>query len=477
MPPKNKGTSKKSSAKTKAPTLIDGLTKEEMSKEQLEEHIVRLREELDREREERNYFQLERDKIQTLWKITDRELEEAKAERKNLDKDIEEDEGRHQVEIKVYKQKMKHLLCEHQNTISELKADGLVTSEVVQKEQQQLETKLHNERRSIMVDIQELDNESLVMELELKHKEEMSETRNDWEKKLAEVEAKYEEKLKLLPQDLDNMRTNVTIEREAHWKNHIAALTENHNKVLSEAHEIAHGMEDVAEASHLIRLEIKKMKTDQTVKEKDLIPVLQDNKRLADLITEAKKEVNDLEKKMKNSILTKDVTENIKEKELSDLKWNYEVLEKKFSKLQLERDQLYKTHIENIEKVQQKADTDNALLERRVSALTDSVEATQARLSSLLCAPNVDQTALRGITDGIQETIDSSNKSIQNLQHKKALISKAREDLLLTYEAKQRALGVPVEELSVKPFESSLAGKSLEQISALGKRRINKSPN
>ena len=30
---------------------------------QLEEHVKRLREELEREREERNYFQLERDKV------------------------------------------------------------------------------------------------------------------------------------------------------------------------------------------------------------------------------------------------------------------------------------------------------------------------------------------------------------------------------------------------------------------------------
>lgn len=68
---------------------------------QLEEHIVRLREELDREREERNYFQLERDKIHTFWGITERQLEEATADQKNLEKDVEEDEGRHQVEIKV----------------------------------------------------------------------------------------------------------------------------------------------------------------------------------------------------------------------------------------------------------------------------------------------------------------------------------------------------------------------------------------
>lgn len=68
---------------------------------QLEEHIMRLREQLDREREERNYFQLERDKIHTFWEITDSKLEEVTAEKKNFDKDMEEDEGRHQVEIKV----------------------------------------------------------------------------------------------------------------------------------------------------------------------------------------------------------------------------------------------------------------------------------------------------------------------------------------------------------------------------------------
>lgn len=36
---------------------------------QLEEHIGRLREELDREREERNYFQLERDKVNSHFEI------------------------------------------------------------------------------------------------------------------------------------------------------------------------------------------------------------------------------------------------------------------------------------------------------------------------------------------------------------------------------------------------------------------------
>lgn len=68
---------------------------------QLEDHIAQLREELNRERDERNYFQLERDEITGYWRITERELAVAKAELRKLEKDIEEDEELHRLELKV----------------------------------------------------------------------------------------------------------------------------------------------------------------------------------------------------------------------------------------------------------------------------------------------------------------------------------------------------------------------------------------
>ena len=58
---------------------------------------MRIREELDREREERNYFQLERDKVNTFWEITKRQLEERKANLRNVEREMEESEERHQV--------------------------------------------------------------------------------------------------------------------------------------------------------------------------------------------------------------------------------------------------------------------------------------------------------------------------------------------------------------------------------------------
>ena len=41
-------------------------------------------------------------------------------------RELEESEERHMMEVKVYKQKVKHLLYEQENNIAELKAENMV---------------------------------------------------------------------------------------------------------------------------------------------------------------------------------------------------------------------------------------------------------------------------------------------------------------------------------------------------------------
>lgn len=41
-----------------------------MTRDQLEAFALKLKAEMEREREERNFFQMERDKIRTFWEIT-----------------------------------------------------------------------------------------------------------------------------------------------------------------------------------------------------------------------------------------------------------------------------------------------------------------------------------------------------------------------------------------------------------------------
>ncbi|XP_044058482.1 dynein regulatory complex subunit 4-like isoform X2 [Siniperca chuatsi] len=129
-----------------------------------------------------------------------------------------------------------------------------------------------------------------------------------------------------------------------------------------------------------------------------------------------------------------------RQKELKELKLECKELDQKISKVQLDRDNLHKTFTENIQKVQLKADSNIMRLEKKLKDLTDNVKKTQAQFSSVLSASNVDQSALGGVINKIEEYLDSCNNSIKNLQFRKAQISKAHKDLLLTYEA----LGVPV---------------------------------
>ena len=74
--------------------------------------------------------------------MTRKELEETRAEVRVKDRELEESEERHMMEVKVYKQKVKHLLYEQENNIAELKAENMVSLKVSVHECVQLYTKL-----------------------------------------------------------------------------------------------------------------------------------------------------------------------------------------------------------------------------------------------------------------------------------------------------------------------------------------------
>jgi hypothetical protein len=122
---------------------------------------------LDREREERNYFQLERDKVNTFWEITKRQLDEKKAELRNKDREMEDAEERHQVEIKVMKQKVKHLLYEHQNNLAQLKSEAQLESKVSEELNEDSKLELRKEKRNLKISMkeQELAHEDVIRNL------------------------------------------------------------------------------------------------------------------------------------------------------------------------------------------------------------------------------------------------------------------------------------------------------------------------
>lgn len=473
MPPKKgkKGKKgKKKSAKPKTPTVIDGMSTEEMSKEQLEEHIGRLREELEREREERNYFQLERDKVNTFWEITKRQFDEKKAELRNKDREMEDAEERHQIEIKVYKQKVKHLLYEHQNNISELKTESSIALKRAQEEHRDQESELRKDKRSLKVinKEQELAHENEHKDLRTKQDQYITELRENFEREAREIEAKYEKKLRVLRDELELKRKSEIHEIEERKNGQINALMKNHEKAFSD---IKNYYNDITLNNlaliNSLKEQIEEMKKKDERMEKEMAEIQLQNKRLIEPLQKAREEVDDLRKQLANyqkdkaSLSSAKARLRVMDKDMKSLQWEHEVLEQRFGKTQAERDELYKKFVKAIHEVQQKSNFKNLLLEKKLSALADSLEKKEAQLNEVLSASNLDPTALTVVTRKLEDVLDSKNSAIKDLQYELARVCKAHNDLLRTYESKLHAFGVPVEELGFKPLESTVGGQEL----------------
>ncbi|XP_042311208.1 dynein regulatory complex subunit 4 isoform X2 [Sceloporus undulatus] len=443
-----------------------------MTKEQLDEHIGRIREELDREREERNYFQLERDKIHTFWEITRRQLDEKKAELRNKDREMEEAEERHQVEIKVYKQKVKHLLYEHQNNLTELKAEGTVSMKLAQKDHRSQEMELRKDMRTLKVELkeQELANEMVVKNLSLKQQEDTTQLRNDFERQVKEIEAKYEKKMRVLREELDLRRKTEIHEIEERKNGQINTLMKNHEKAFSD---IKNYYNDVTLNNlaliNTLKEQMEEMKKKEEHLEKEMAEVLLQNKRLVEPLQRAREEVAELQRKLahyeKDKIMLVNIRARLKvtEKELKDLQWEHEVLQQRFSKVQEERDDLYQKFTKAINEVQQKTGFKNLLLERKLLGLANILEKKEVQLNEVLAASNLDPSALSVVTRKLEDVLDSKNNAIKDLQYELARVCKAHNDLLRTYEAKLSAFGIPLDNLGFKPLETSVLGQTLGQ--------------
>ncbi|KAM4521301.1 dynein regulatory complex subunit 4-like [Fundulus diaphanus] len=170
MPPKRK------TKKNKKPsTVVDALPTQEESKDQLWEKALSLQEELQSVRKEKTFFKLERDKAQEIWKMSEENLEESELLLKSKIRAKAEAEERHQAEITVYKQKLKHILSEQHNDVFEARTGAVSSSSLVQNQNTEAELELRREIESLQAECREkkLQEHKAIKQLKLNHQLEL----------------------------------------------------------------------------------------------------------------------------------------------------------------------------------------------------------------------------------------------------------------------------------------------------------------
>lgn len=197
----------------------------EMTREKLEQFATKVKEELDKEREERNYFQLERDKIRTFWEITRTQLDEARAELKNKERATEEAQEENEALLETEKQRIKTLIYEQQSAEATLKAENLVALKAAEEEHAEQELNLCCDKRHLREETKEkvIAAQEELKRAKEKQAQELAVAIQEFDLKAQEVEKKTENKLK-----------ETKYEMIVKHRTELAEIEERKNKLLSD---------------------------------------------------------------------------------------------------------------------------------------------------------------------------------------------------------------------------------------------------
>nr|XP_034179746.1 dynein regulatory complex subunit 4 isoform X2 [Osmia lignaria] len=420
-------------AKAKAPAMVDGVDTTKMNREQLEIYAHRILEEMEREREERNFFQLERDKLRTFWEITRRQLDEARATIRNKEREKEEFAEKHEAELKLYKQKVKHLMYEHQTSLSETKADHMVALKIAQDDHVLQENELIKDKLELkrLQKEQDLAHVNEIRALKLKNAEETDKLIKQFETEAIEMEQKYEQKLANQYESLTLKHRMEITEIEERKNTQIANLIKNHETAFAEM------------KTYYNDITLNNLSLIKSMKEQ--MEVMRSNeermkKQVRELTAENKKYFAEL--KSQEETLA----------HLTHQLANYEK-DKQSLACQSERDELHSRFVSAILELQQKTGLKNVLLEKKLEKLSDLLEQREVQISEVLAAAQLDPMAVANVNKKLENMLNRKNSAIQDLQYELAKVCKAHDDLLRTYEAKLQEYGIPKSELGFQPLK------------------------
>lgn len=349
--------------------------------------------EIDHEDGTRNYFQLERDKLYSFWEIAKKDLEALKAELRNKQRILEEDEERHQVEIKIYKQKLRHLLYEQKVTLDRLKIENENALKLQADEMRQKELQLKNDEIELenAYKAKKFSNQEAIKALKLQQEKQMTEMRKNFERELKQIQLRYQGRMKQVRESMEESSMQ-NVKKIEYQKNiHIKNLMQQHQKEFADIKKYFKVITDsnlqkVKQLNH----EVTIMKQTEADNEKLMFEIAQSNKNYSEPLMKKLGEVSLLRKKLANYQKDKLKLKNTKSRLLlleadhKKLKWDKEILFQSFEHLQQERDSLYESYQNSVHEVQQKTLLKNQLLQTKVDALRDAIEKKDLYLQQVL---------------------------------------------------------------------------------------------
>lgn len=451
MPPK-KGDKKP------PPVVINGISTQDMTREQLQVFALKLKEELDREREERSHFQHERDKTRTFWEISKKQLEEAKTKiafyNANMDNEVKINDE----QIQHLRQKAKHLTYEHDLDISEVKEELEKKLEIAEEEHNERERQLmHNKlEKKEQLNARQASNLDEITSLKKDHAEILERERLKYEEMTRIMKKKFDDLYDNFKADLRTRLVMTIVEVEERKNMHIQTIVSNHKEKYKTMQNYYNDVtiNNLAVVSSMKEQILSQYARFNKLSEKSHALAIE-NKKLTEPFREAEAEVKELNRQLTNCTKDKMALKNThiklseKEHELEQLKIEYNNLLQKYDVRDRTRERLRNDFITTILAVQEKTELKNAALQRKLTTLNDIFERKDALLTEFV-SQNVQEPNI--LNSKLEELLKMRTAIIRELKEELSRVCKAHHELLLSYEATLEKFGIPEYEVAYNPL-------------------------
>lgn len=427
-----------------------------MDLEMLREVVPMLRQQLEKSMLDRNYVQLERDSIQEYFDITRREVHELQLSVTAKDREMELLEDNHRVEIRVYQQKVKHLEYEHRNSIQSViqEGTGLLENEQVSHEERERELLRTKEQLKFERMEMELVNSAKVAEVRQQHEKQLVKLRQQFQDGLQELQSRCDGRLQQLETDLELRRRVEVHEVEERKNQHINDLVKNHRKAFGQMkayyNDITGGNLKLIKS---LQKQVVELKDRSVSNKKLLLEYIQENQKLSEPLSKVSAEIAELQthlkERSKDQMALRNANFRLSEfkKTSVSVKQRLQSLEEEYREVERERDLLYSSFEDSIQKVRQQAEFGNQTLEQRLMAAETNVEKAAGQVEEIIRAANLDSSEVARMMNSLNQMLAAKDEVLRDTKFGVVKLQKSFNDSLETLCAKMRELGIPNEEI------------------------------
>jgi hypothetical protein len=422
-----------------------------LSLKQLKELVLRLREEAAQAGRERTEAATDRDALQRFYDVSALEAREVELSLVARQRAREAAEAAHAVEVRVYEQKVKHLMFEHQGVASSLELAA--AGEAGEEEQAHLvrEALLRQGKGDLRERIRALEeaNAEAIRGMKLQQDKGLQKMKQDFGGLLEKLRAKYEGRLATLRADL-GLRRKVAVHEVEERKNlHIHQLARAHEEAFAEMRRYYN---DITRSNLELITQLKGRIAEANGKassnQRLVLAIAEENKKLSEPLQQALSERAQLSAELKDSARDRASLAYARTRlgelrgGLAGLQGAQVDLEARYAACARERDDLYGRFEATVRALAERAEARGGALERHLAEAENEHAAAHAAAAHVVAAAQLDPRVLTDASARVEGALGDRNAALRGLQGAVDRLRKAHDDAVRVLSAKLVELGV-----------------------------------